>query len=114
MNLSNSNPLLRRERKSRLSYDLVAFILVIIGSVLALGYLLSPAGSSIRAALTSLFALTTDQAMWYITRAAGMMAYLLLWLSTVWGLAIPAKLLGDKLSGEFTFDFHQFISLFIT
>ena len=59
-----------------------------------------------------LFALSSDQAMWYLTRAAGMMAYLLVWLSTVWGLLIPSKLLDWALSGEFTYDFHKFISLF--
>jgi predicted ferric reductase len=61
--------------------------------------------------LTSLFGLSSDQSTWYLTRAAGMIAYLLLWLSTVWGLVIPSKLFGEVLSGDFTFDFHKFISL---
>jgi predicted ferric reductase len=29
----------------------------------------------------------------------------------VWGLAIPSKIIGSHLNGDFTFDFHQFISL---
>ena len=111
MNLVNSDQLPKRGRKNRISYDLVALVLMAIGTALALVWLLSPAGAPARSVFSWLFALTTDQAMWYVTRAAGIMAYLLLWLSTVWGLAIPARLLGDKLSGEFIFDFHQFISL---
>ena len=48
---------------------------------------------------------------WYVTRAAGIIAYLLLWLSTVWGLAVPAKVLDRLVQRWATFDFHQFISL---
>lgn len=51
------------------------------------------------------------RAPWYLTRAAGLTAYLLLWLSTLWGLALPAKIFEGKLHGAFTFEFHQFISL---
>ena len=40
-----------------------------------------------------------------------MVAYLLLWFSTAWGLAIPSKFFSSVLSQEFTFDFHEFISL---
>jgi len=111
MNLSNSKQAPILTRKSRVSYDSIAFILAAFVLVLGAVFLFSSAGASVRTALVSLFALTSDQAMWYLTRAAGMVAYLLLWLSTVWGLAIPSKLFGEVLSGEFTFDFHQFISL---
>jgi predicted ferric reductase len=57
--------------------------------------------------------LVTDQAQvtWFVTRSAGIVAYLLLWLSTVWGLALPSKILGGFLHGSFTADFHEFISL---
>jgi predicted ferric reductase len=58
-----------------------------------------------------LFAISTVQAMWYITRAAGIMSYLLLWLSTVWGLAVSNKVLDPVLHRAFTYDFHQFLSL---
>ena len=64
-----------------------------------------------RNSLDHLFAFNSQQAMWFITRAAGIMAYLLLWLSTAWGLAIPSKIMSDMLTGDFAFDFHQFISL---
>jgi sulfoxide reductase heme-binding subunit YedZ len=62
-------------------------------------------------ALDGLFAFNTVQAMWYITRAAGLTAYLLMWLSTVWGLAVSTKVLEPALQGNFSYDFHEFISL---
>jgi len=111
MNLVNSSQPPKRERKTRISYELIAYGLAAIGVGLLARLWLSTADSPMQAALTWLFALTSDQVTWYVTRAAGMIAYLLLWLSTVWGLAIPTKLFGEVLSGDFTFDFHKFISL---
>ena len=58
-----------------------------------------------------LFATNSQQTMWYITRSAGWISYLLLWFSTVWGLALPIKAFKKWLSPTFTFDFHQYISL---
>jgi predicted ferric reductase len=46
-----------------------------------------------------------------VIRAAALIAYLLLWFSTVWGLAVPSKLVAPLLDQTYTFDFHQFISL---
>jgi predicted ferric reductase len=65
----------------------------------------------VRNIFDQLFAASSVQAMWYITRAAGIMSYLLLWLSTVWGLAVSNKILDPVLHRMFTYDFHQFISL---
>jgi len=111
MNLLNSSQSPRRERKTRISYDLIAFGLAAIGVILLGSLWVYSADSPLKTALAWLFALTSDQVTWYVTRTAGMIAYLLLWLSTVWGLAIPSKLFGEVLSGDFTFDFHKFISL---
>jgi predicted ferric reductase len=61
--------------------------------------------------ITWLLATDRSQVTWYVTRSAGIVAYLLLWLSTLWGLAVPSKILGGMLHGSFTFDFHEFISL---
>jgi predicted ferric reductase len=58
-----------------------------------------------------LFATSSVQALWYVTRAAGVLAYLLLWLSTAWGLAVSSKILDPLLQRFFTYDMHQFISL---
>ncbi len=63
------------------------------------------------AAANWLFAANTVQAMWYVTRAAGLTAYLLLWLSTAWGLAVASKILDPVVPGPFTYDFHQFLAL---
>jgi sulfoxide reductase heme-binding subunit YedZ len=58
-----------------------------------------------------LFAFSSVQALWYVTRAAGIIAYLLLWLATVWGLAVSSKVFDPVLQRFFTYDMHQFLSL---
>jgi sulfoxide reductase heme-binding subunit YedZ len=62
--------------------------------------------------LNSMFAINTTQFWWFMTRAAGLIAYLLLWFSTAWGLALPSRLATPLLEQTYTYDFHQFISLF--
>jgi predicted ferric reductase len=69
------------------------------------------AGQSALGGLNRLFAADSTQIWWFVTRSAGIIAYLLLWFSTVWGLAVPSKLLSPLLEQTFTFDFHEFISL---
>jgi predicted ferric reductase len=49
--------------------------------------------------------------MWFITRAAGLTSYILIWLSVAWGLAVSNKILDSILHRTFTYDFHQYISL---
>jgi sulfoxide reductase heme-binding subunit YedZ len=72
---------------------------------------LTPAGQSLGQFLRSLFAADSIQVWWYVTRSAGIIAYLLLWLSTVLGLAVTSKYLDGMLDRLFTYDFHEFISL---
>jgi len=75
-------------------------------------FILSPAlRNLLQSGLNSLFGIDTVQIWWFVTRAAGLIAYLLLWFSTVWGLAVPSKLVAPLLEQTYTFDFHQFISL---
>jgi predicted ferric reductase len=69
-------------------------------------------GQAIASQLSWLFATNSPHTTWYITRAAGWVAYFLLWFSTVWGLALPTKFFDRFISPTFTFDFHEFISLF--
>lgn len=71
----------------------------------------SPLGAILGSSINQVFALDSVQVMWYITRAAGLTAYVLLWLSTAWGLAVSSKILDLFLHRTFTYDFHQFISL---
>ena len=50
-------------------------------------------------------------ATWYVTRSAGVIAYLLLWFSTAWGLAVTSKVFDRVLHRAYTFDFHEYLSL---
>jgi predicted ferric reductase len=86
-------------------FSFLAFL--VVGLVL----LLTPAGDWLYNSLNWLFAADSTQLWWYVTRSAGIIAYLLLWLSTVWGLAVPSKIISPLLDQSYTFDFHQFISL---
>lgn len=61
--------------------------------------------------INNALALDSGHVFWFITRSAGIMAYLLLWLATVWGLAVAAKPLDRILPRLFTFDAHEFLSL---
>jgi sulfoxide reductase heme-binding subunit YedZ len=79
--------------------------------VLGLIVIFTPLGSWLSDYLKWLFAADSQQLWWYITRSAGIIAYLLLWFSTVWGLAVPSRSISPVLDQSYTFDFHQFISL---
>jgi methionine sulfoxide reductase heme-binding subunit len=70
-----------------------------------------PLGQALSKLFVSLFATNSTHTTWYITRAAGWVAYFLLWFSTVWGLAIPTKFFERFLSPTFAVDFHEYISL---
>ena len=89
---------------------LIAF--VILGAVLVTALLIvTPLGSDLAGGLNWLFAADSVQLWWYVTRAAGIIAYLLLCLSMVWGLGVASKIFDTLLDRPFTFDFHEFISL---
>ncbi len=88
-----------------------AGLLTLMAAAAVFLFIESPVAATIANAANFLFGIQTNQLMWYITRAAGIMAYLLLWLSTAWGLAVSSKILDNLLHRSFTYDFHQFISL---
>jgi predicted ferric reductase len=71
----------------------------------------SGAGQPIADTVSSLFAVNSVQAWWYVTRAAGLTSYILLWLSMVWGMAISTKILTPTVEGSYSYDFHEFLSL---
>jgi len=92
--------------------------LYILTGVLLLGaagtfilLLQTPLGSPVTGFLGWLFSTQSTQTFWYITRSAGLTAYLLFWLSTAWGLAVSSKILDTILHRSFTYDFHEFLSL---
>ena len=81
--------------------------LILMGAVIAM----TPAGNTLVIFLRSIFAADSIQIWWYVTRAAGIMAYLMLWFSTILGLAVTSKYLDEMLDRIFTYDFHEFISV---
>ena len=87
--------------------SLLALVAIVAGMLLAQ----APAGSTVKQFVDWLFATSSTQVTWYITRAAGLTSYLLLWLSVAWGLAVSSKISDRLLHRTFTYDFHQFISL---
>jgi predicted ferric reductase len=78
-------------------------IAVVLGS--------SIGGGTIAQSFSSLLNLGSVQVWWYVTRAAGLTGYFLIWLSMVWGFAIPSKIFQPILEGLFTYDFHEHLSL---
>jgi len=68
-------------------------------------------GQALANLLLWLFTTNSTHTTWYITRAAGWVAYFLLWFSMVWGLAIPTKFFERFISPTFAVDFHEYISL---
>jgi predicted ferric reductase len=94
----------------RLGWWAWALAVLVVG-VAGAAYLSSPAGSQAAVFLNWLFSANSVQSMWYITRASGLIAYVLIWLSMVWGLGVASKIFDTLLHGTFTYDFHQYISL---
>ncbi|HEX7566978.1 MAG TPA: hypothetical protein VF355_00275 [Anaerolineaceae bacterium] len=107
--MSEINPL---PAKKSHAVDWILGGMVIIAAVLVLAVVAqTPAGISMINFLTWAFSTNSVQTMWYITRSAGLAAYLLMWLSVTWGLAVSSKILDNLLHRSFTYDFHQFLSL---
>ena len=113
MNVKRNNPVevSTRGLLVEMFFDaMIAF--VILGFLLVAGLMLvTPLGTTLIANLNWLFAADSVQLWWYVTRAAGIIAYLLLWLSMVWGLGVASKVFDRLLERPFTYDFHEFISL---
>ncbi len=108
--MSESNPLPRAKSAPSVIY-LAGGLLILAAVLLVVGVVLETSnGASLANFLTWAFATNTTQTMWYITRAAGLVAYLVLWLSVAWGLAVSSKILDALLHRSFTYDFHYFLS----
>jgi predicted ferric reductase len=110
------NPRNRSQRgRAPLNWLVGLFVLALFA---ALGYLahlllLVTGLETPLASFTSwLFSIDSVQLWWYVTRAAGLVGYLLLWLSMVWGLAVSSKIFDPFLTRDYTYDFHQYLSLF--
>jgi predicted ferric reductase len=105
------SPSLKSKPAMRLLGWLAGALAMLVLGLAGAAYLRSPAGSQAAVFLNWLFAANSVQAMWYITRASGLIAYVLIWLSMVWGLGVASKIFDTLLHGTFTYDFHQYISL---
>jgi predicted ferric reductase len=90
---------------------ILVFITGFAGTLILAAASQTPLGKLAGSLLNWLFAANSTQVMWYFTRSAGMVSYLLLWFSMIWGLLIPTKLFDQLIPRANTFDFHQFISL---
>jgi len=91
----------------------VTALLILSIVLLSLGLLAvqSTSGLSPVQAIENFLGLDSLHIWWYITRASGLMAYLLVWLSTLWGFAISSKVFDAFLKREFTYDLHEHLSL---
>jgi predicted ferric reductase len=102
-----------KQKKGMINALLLSITLVLAAGLAATLILLpqTAAGQSALSGLKQLFVADSTQIWWYVTRSSGIIAYLLLWLSMVWGLVVPSKLLNPVIGPTFTIDFHEFISL---
>jgi len=50
-------------------------------------------------------------AFWYMARSGGIVAYLLLWLSTVWGLTLSTKITAGLIPAPVAYGLHEFLSI---
>lgn len=106
---THENSSKKLQQTSRFAGSLLVAVLL-LGTVVMIVSLLATQ-TEISQAISSLFALDNVHLWWYISRAAGLMSYLLLWLSTIWGFAVGSKIFDSFLERMFTFDFHEYLSL---
>ncbi len=100
--------------KQILHWALIGIILIgafLLGWLGVLVFKALPVGKTFSSLLSFIFATNSVHTTWYITRAAGWVAYFLLWFSMLWGLVIPTKFFERFLSPTFVVDFHEYISL---
>ncbi len=88
---------------------LVALAVGVLGLMLLLSQ--TPLGDAWSHLFDAIFGVSTGQMTWFITRSSGIIAYLLLWLSTVWGLAVSSKMFDKLVPRAFTYDAHEFLTL---
>jgi predicted ferric reductase len=93
-------------------FAIMGFVgIIFVGLLALLWFSQTTSGASWGNSLQSLFAMDTVQAWWYVTRAAGLTSYFLLWLSMIWGMAISTKFFHPTVDGTYSYDFHEFLSL---
>ncbi len=83
-----------------------------LGSFAVLGLLAMALGAGL-AAVVSAVSLSdvSNHVFWYVSRAAGLTAYLVLFINMILGLAVKTKILDSLLARWRSFDLHQFTAL---
>lgn len=51
------------------------------------------------------------KAFWYVARAGGILAYLLLWLATLWGVLISSKMVKGWIDATALYNMHEFLPM---
>ncbi|GIK72636.1 MAG: hypothetical protein BroJett021_16240 [Chloroflexota bacterium] len=51
------------------------------------------------------------KAFWYVARAGGILAYLLLWLATLWGVFISSKMVKGWIDATMLYNMHEFLPM---
>lgn len=51
------------------------------------------------------------KAFWYVARAGGILAYLLLWLATLWGVFISSKMVKGWIDATLLYNLHEFLPM---
>ena len=95
---------------SKLTY--LPFILTFL-FMLSMGVLFLPmdGDTTILQVLTSPLKLNSAQTWWYICRASGLTAFLLLWLSNVWGFIVGTRMFTSLISSYASVAFHELLSI---
>src|SRR6478609_4845057 len=52
-----------------------------------------------------------SQAYWFAARAGGIVAYLLLWFATFWGIMMSSKMLKGRMDAALIYGLHEFFPL---
>jgi len=86
-------------------------ILGILGLAVGLLFIQTENGTAPLQLIREFLALDSIHIWWYVSRASGLMGYLLLWFSMIWGFAVSSKIFDSVLERVFTYDFHEHLSL---
>ncbi len=92
-----------------------ALFLAITGVVVAVGAVLLLLWSAVAAGIVDTAVLgsavgITEKTAWYFSRSSGMVAYLLLAGSTIWGLLLSTKLIKDHVPAALSLGMHNVLS----
>jgi len=91
--------------------NILLISVIFAGMLVAVVFGATVGGSTFAQKAQSLLGLNSVQIWWYVTRASGLTGYFLIWLSMVWGFAIPSRIIQSILDNTFTYDFHEHLSL---